>query len=295
MFCFQCGCQLSRLGGMSKIGAAACETLTRLGRTLPIDPAVLTDGQLIRLVEDAEAAERQVGAVKLAAAAEVARRSQADDPDSLARRLGFKTAAVALAGVTKSSGKEAQKLVAEATDLAQLPAVEAALLDGRIGREAAAAISGELKKAAPTADAGQLATAQAELVELAAPPSSRVSSTGCGTRRARRPCRSCPPRTSRLWMCARPGRPTPTTSETCSRSPPAPPNCPSWAATTPPCGCPRQSTNLSPVPGSPSTRVLRSLPEVRYAYGGKDTGWRAAGDGTAAHLKTTAPPGAPPG
>ena len=152
---------------MSKVGAVACETLAPLGRSLPVDPAVLTDGQLIRLVEDAEAAERQVGAVKLAAAAEVARRSQADDPDSLARRLGFKTAAAALAGMTGSSGKEAHKLVAEAADLAGLPGVEQAVLDGRIGREAAAAISGELKKAAPTADAGELDLAQLELVELA--------------------------------------------------------------------------------------------------------------------------------
>ncbi|AYG03037.1 HNH endonuclease signature motif containing protein [Gryllotalpicola protaetiae] len=152
---------------MSKVGAAACETLTRLGRALPVDPAVLTDGQLIRLVEDAEAAQRQVGAVKLAVAAEMARRSAADDPGSLARRLGFKTAAAALSGLTGSSGREAQRLVTEAADLAGLPAVEAAVLDGRIGREAAAAISGELKKAASTADAGDLEAAQTELVELA--------------------------------------------------------------------------------------------------------------------------------
>jgi hypothetical protein len=152
---------------MSMVGSAACEALTRLGAALPVDPSVLTDGQLIGLAENLAEAHRQIDALDLAVAGEVGRRSDPDSPDSLARRLGFKTAAAALAGVTKSSGKEAQRLVKDVEDLRKLPTVEAAVLDGRIGREAAAAISGELKKAVPTADATQLQTAQTELVELA--------------------------------------------------------------------------------------------------------------------------------
>jgi hypothetical protein len=152
---------------MSMVGSAACEALTRLGAALPVDPSVLTNGQLITLVEQVEAATRGLDAVRLAVTGEVERRSDPDSPSSLARRLGFKTAAGAIQSLTKSSGKEAQKLVKDVEELRKLPTVEAAVLDGRIGREAAAAISGELKKAAPTADTTQLDAAQTELVELA--------------------------------------------------------------------------------------------------------------------------------
>ncbi|GAA4181089.1 HNH endonuclease signature motif containing protein [Gryllotalpicola koreensis] len=163
---------------MSRVGSAACEALSRLGAVLPVDPGALSDGELLDFVSRVEAASRQVEALKLAAAQVVAERSERDDPDSLARRLGFRTAAGVLAGITKSSGREAAKLVKDASDLAQLPAVEAAVLDGRIGREAAAAITGELKKAAGgklenlqpalgTPVARELETLQAELVELA--------------------------------------------------------------------------------------------------------------------------------
>jgi hypothetical protein len=163
---------------MSRVGSAACEALSRLGAVLPVDPGALSDGQLLDFVERVEAASRQVEALKLAAARVVAERSDRDDPDSLARRLGFKTAAGALAGITKSSGKEAAKLVKDAADLKALPAVEQAVLDGRIGREAASAIAGELKKAAGgklenlvaapgSPDSRELEAVQTELVELA--------------------------------------------------------------------------------------------------------------------------------
>jgi len=156
---------------MPKVGSAACETLTRLVAALPIDPSALTDGQLVRLAEDLAAVHRHLGAVDLAVAGEVQRRSDPESPDSLARRLGFKTAAGAIQGLTKSSGKEAAKLVNQATELKKLPTVEAAVLDGRIGREAAAAIAGELKKAAgkdlQRADTAELSLAEAELVDLA--------------------------------------------------------------------------------------------------------------------------------
>ncbi|GAA4164474.1 HNH endonuclease signature motif containing protein [Gryllotalpicola daejeonensis] len=156
---------------MSKVGSAACGALARLAGALPVDPAALTDGQLVRLAEDLAAVRRHLDAVELAVAGEVQHRSDPEAPDSLARRLGFKTAAGALQGITKSSGKEAQKLVAQATELKKLPTVEAAVLDGRIGREAAAAITGELQKAAGKdlgrADAAELSLVEAELVELA--------------------------------------------------------------------------------------------------------------------------------
>jgi hypothetical protein len=163
---------------MSRVGSVACEALSRLGAVLPVDPGALSDGQLLDFVGLVEAASRQVEALKLAAARVVAERSDRDDPDSLARRLGFKTAAGALAGITKSSGREAAKLVKDAADLAKLPEVEAAVLDGRIGREAASAITGELKKAAggklenlvaaaETPEARELEAVQTELVELA--------------------------------------------------------------------------------------------------------------------------------
>jgi len=154
---------------MSSIGSAACGALAHLGAVLPVDPARLTDAQLVGLVEDVEAVARHVEALRLATAAELAARSAGDGADSLAHRLGFKTAAGALQGITRSSAKEAAKLVADAKDVAQLPAVEEAVLDGRIGRESAAAIAAELKKAAASpAEAGDVTAAAVELVELAA-------------------------------------------------------------------------------------------------------------------------------
>ncbi|AYG02304.1 HNH endonuclease [Gryllotalpicola protaetiae] len=156
---------------MSKVGSAACEALSRLGAVLPVDPAALSDGQLIDFVGRVEAASRQIDALKLAAARAVSERSVDGAPDSLARRLGFKTAAGALQGLTKSSGKDAAKLIHDVEDLAKLPAVEEAVMDGRIGREAAAAIAGELKKAAGKnlggVDSEELQAVQTELVELA--------------------------------------------------------------------------------------------------------------------------------
>ncbi|GAA4159366.1 HNH endonuclease signature motif containing protein [Gryllotalpicola daejeonensis] len=156
---------------MSKVGSAVCGALARLAGVLPVDPSALTDGQLVRLAEDLAAVHRHLDAVELAVAGEVQHRSDPESPDSLARRLGFKTAAGAIQGLTKSSGKEAQRLVAQATELKKLPTVEAAVLDGRIGREAAAAISSELTKTAGKdlgkADAAELSLVEAELVELA--------------------------------------------------------------------------------------------------------------------------------
>jgi hypothetical protein len=152
---------------MILVGVAAAEALARLRATLPVDPGRLSDGQLVGFLAAVEEAVRAVDALKLAGAAELERRSGADAPDSLAKRLGFRSPAGALQGITKSSGKEAGRLVRELHDLAKLPAVEAAVLDARIGREAGAAIAGELKSAVPTAGTAELEAAQAELVELA--------------------------------------------------------------------------------------------------------------------------------
>lgn len=166
---------------MSLVGSAAPTALVRLSRLLPVDAASLSDLQLVALVEHAEEAARHAEAVKLAAAREMMRRSDASAPDSLAKRLGFKTPAQAIESITKSSSGQARKLVAEAEQLAKLPAVEAAVLEGRIGRDAGAAIVGELKKVtagspsdsavgagAGAASPAELAAAEEHLVELAA-------------------------------------------------------------------------------------------------------------------------------
>jgi len=41
-------------------------------------------------------------------------------------------------------------------------------------------------------------------------------------------------------------------------------------------------------------RMINGTPEVRYAFAGNDTGWKPAGNGTAAKTRAGAPPGAPP-
>ena len=156
---------------MSRVGSAACDALARVRAVLPVDPATLSDGQLVGFAEDLAALHRHLDALDLAVAGEVAARSADGAADSLARKLGFKTVAGAIQGITKTSGKEAAKLVAQATELKRLPVVEQAVLDGRIGRESASAITGELQKAAgkdlARADAGELAAVESELVELA--------------------------------------------------------------------------------------------------------------------------------
>ena len=120
---------------MSTIGSTASTALSRLAGLLPVDPSRLSDLQLISLVEQVEEAGRQIEALRLAAAGEVTRRSDAGGPDSLAKRLGYRTPAQALEAITKSSSGEARKLVTDAIQLSKLPTVEAAVLDGRIGRE----------------------------------------------------------------------------------------------------------------------------------------------------------------
>ncbi|MCL2515877.1 MAG: HNH endonuclease [Microbacteriaceae bacterium] len=170
---------------MSTIGSAAGSALSRLASRLPVDPCVLTDLQLIGLAEDLAELSRLADGLRVGVAAEIDRRSDPDG-ESLAKRLGYKTPAQALEAIMKSSGKEAAKLVAGMKDLAKLPALEAAVLDGRVGLEAAGAIAHELKKAVGpgsfegsgfldglgsgegAADGGLLSAVEAELVELAA-------------------------------------------------------------------------------------------------------------------------------
>lgn len=156
---------------MSMVGAAAAEALGRLGALLPVDPEGLSDRQLVGLAQVLAEVHRQVDALDLAVAGEVGRRSQAGSGESLARRLGFATAAGAIQSLTGSSAREAVRLVKDVTNLSRLPEVEEAALAGRIGRQSAAAIAGELAKAAGDltgADAAQLSSAAEQLVELAA-------------------------------------------------------------------------------------------------------------------------------
>ncbi|MFC4244865.1 DUF222 domain-containing protein [Gryllotalpicola reticulitermitis] len=158
---------------MTITGSAAHAALLRLGGMLPVEPGALSDLQLVALVETIAEARRQLDAADLVAAGEIARRSSADSPDSLARRLGYHTPAQAIEAITKTTGAGARKLVADAQAIAKLPAVEAAVLDGRIGREAGAAIAGELKAVTAGAPdggtddaAGRLAAAEEHLVEI---------------------------------------------------------------------------------------------------------------------------------
>lgn len=142
---------------------------------LPVDPCELSDQQVVDFLGRVSEAKRQVEALELAAAAEVSRRS---DPtpggDSLAKRLGHKTPAQAVEAMTGSSGKSARRLITEVEELSKLPTIEAAVLDGRVGRDSAEAIAAELKKAAG-APADEIAAVEAELVKLAvAAPADRV-------------------------------------------------------------------------------------------------------------------------
>ncbi|GAA4168615.1 HNH endonuclease signature motif containing protein [Gryllotalpicola koreensis] len=160
---------------MTCIGSTAAAALTGLAALLPVEPSALSDQQVVDFLGRVSEVKRQVEALELAGAAELNRRS---DPtpggDSLAKRLGHRTTAQAVEAMTGSSGKTARKLVADLEDLAKLPAVEAAVLDGRIGREGAQAIAGELKKA-EGASAGEVAGVEAKLVELAVTaPADRV-------------------------------------------------------------------------------------------------------------------------
>jgi len=161
---------------MTFIGSTAVAALARLTALLPMDPCALSDQQVVDFLGCVSEVKRQVDALELAGVAEVNRRSDAaPGADSLAKRLGHRTAAQAVEALTGASGKSARRLVADVEELAKLPTVEAAVLDGRIGRDSAEAIAGELKKAAPGADAGDVEAAEARLVELASEaPADRV-------------------------------------------------------------------------------------------------------------------------
>ncbi|AYG03379.1 HNH endonuclease signature motif containing protein [Gryllotalpicola protaetiae] len=153
---------------MASVGSTAAAALENLLELLPVDPCELSDRQVVDWLGRVTEAKRHIEALELAGAAEVNRRSDPEPGgDSLAKRLGHKTPAQAVEAMTGSSAKSARRLIADVEDLAKLPVVEAAVLDGRIGRDSAEAIAVELKKAIPTADAGRVAVAESELVRLA--------------------------------------------------------------------------------------------------------------------------------
>ncbi|GAA4161758.1 HNH endonuclease signature motif containing protein [Gryllotalpicola daejeonensis] len=153
---------------MTTIGANARTALAGLAGLLPVDPCALSDQQVVDFLGRVSEVKRQVEALELAGVAELNRRSDPEPGgDSLAKRLGHKTTAHAVEAMTGASGRSARRLVADLDDLAKLPAVEAAVLGGRIGRKSAQAIAGELKKAADGASPVEVAAVEAELVELA--------------------------------------------------------------------------------------------------------------------------------
>jgi len=160
---------------MSLIGSTAAAALSRLSVLLPVEPGALSDQQVVDFLRRVAEVKRHLEALELAGAAELERRSDpAPGGASLAKRLGHRTAAQAVEAVTGSTGAAARRLVATVGELAALPAVQAAVLEGRIGREAGRAIAGELAKAAGAGSA-DLGAVAAELVELAqAAPADRV-------------------------------------------------------------------------------------------------------------------------
>uniref|UniRef100_UPI0005263FB3 DUF222 domain-containing protein n=1 Tax=Gryllotalpicola ginsengisoli TaxID=444608 RepID=UPI0005263FB3 len=136
---------------MTVIGPAAADAMARLAALLPTDVSCLGPREFVAFLEATAEVRRQLDAIELVNAGEMTRRS-ADGPDSLARRLGYRTAADALEAVTGSSGKEARQLVRDSEEIAKLPHVAEAVLAGRIGRESAQAITQTLGRAAHDTD-----------------------------------------------------------------------------------------------------------------------------------------------
>lgn len=153
---------------MATVGQGLCAVLARLESACPVSLSSLTDDQLVGLAQDAEAALRQVEAITVAAAREIDNRS---DPslgeDSLAAKLGAKSAAGAVETITRTSVQDARKRVAEARNLAKLPVFEQAVHDGALGRAQAAEIAAPILTTLHAADPGAVDEACAQLVQLA--------------------------------------------------------------------------------------------------------------------------------
>ncbi|HEX2322537.1 MAG TPA: HNH endonuclease signature motif containing protein [Streptosporangiaceae bacterium] len=160
--------------------------------------ATLSDGALVGLLRASRRLAAWQNGVELAAVAELDRRRLRDS-----RRPGWSkvsdTIAAELAAALILTGRSADTLLCLARDLTRLPAVLAALLDGRIDRAraavfaaelaalagpAAAMVAGELLPAAPALTTGQLRHALRTLIHLLDPDAIRTR-----MHKARKDCR----------------------------------------------------------------------------------------------------------
>ncbi len=143
-------------------------------------PESLTPGELVGVNAAFGSLLRHVNAAFAPVAAEISRQSRAElGRDSLAKKQGFRTPVALIQATTGSSVGEAIKIVqvGEATAPRrtltgeELPArhahVAASVTAGRLSVTAAAAIVSMLDRVAVRVDAGRLADAEKELVELA--------------------------------------------------------------------------------------------------------------------------------
>lgn len=161
---------------MAVVGQGMCEAFERLAPMLPLRPALLSDDQLVGFAQLAEQLGRHVDALRLGSAREIDNRSDRSlGEDSLARRLGAKSAAGAVENVTRTSAEDARKRLTEARALAKLPVIDDAVCDGRLGWAQAAEIAAPILKVLRAADPAAVGVACEHLVELSeAVPASAV-------------------------------------------------------------------------------------------------------------------------
>jgi hypothetical protein len=150
------------------VGQGLSEAFGRLAPQLPVCLSSLTDDQLVGFAQDAERMLRHAEALTVAVAREFDNRSDKSlGEESLARKLGAKTAAGALETVTRTTTEDARRRVSEAANLAKLPVFEAAVADGVLSRAQAAVIAAPILTTLHTADPASVDAVCGELVELA--------------------------------------------------------------------------------------------------------------------------------
>lgn len=149
-------------------GEGLASAFERVCAEVPVSPPLLSDDRLVAAAQAVEELARQVEGMQLAIAREFDRRTDETlGDDSLAHRLGAKKPWGALETVTRITAKDARERVAEARRLAKLPALEDAVITGRLGRAEAAEIAAPLLPAADRAAPELTETACAQLLELA--------------------------------------------------------------------------------------------------------------------------------
>ncbi len=143
--------------------------------------AQMSDAGLVRVTDALAQVRRDAEALLARVAAEVSKRSSTERGDaSLARLQGFHNSVRLIAASTGSSRSDAAKLIAVGTATAERqtfggdrlpsrhPHVAGALESGRIGVDAASAITSMLERVRVRADPDLVDTAEAALVDLAA-------------------------------------------------------------------------------------------------------------------------------